>query len=118
MELKSLEHRASWETQDDYLDWLKAHIQQRHNCPAYYLRTERAREDIEGNNVWRGEVEVFALIGHTEAKRCFAWGHNEEGSDPNGKVVVVLELPPIFSVQNAVRAQLAKDLRSASRLFK
>jgi hypothetical protein len=118
MELRSLEHPGSWETKDDYLDWLKAHVQHAHNCPAYYLRTERVHEDIEGNNIWRGEVEVFALIGHAQAKRCFAWGHNDERSEPNGKVVVVLELPPIFFVQNAVRTQLAEDLRSVTRLFK
>jgi hypothetical protein len=114
MELKNLEHPGSGETKDDYLDWLKAHIQREHNYPAYYLRTETVREDIEGNTVWLGEVEVFGLIGHPEAKRCFTWGHSYDRSDSNGRVVFALERLPIVSAQSALRAQLANDLRSAA----
>ena len=112
MELKSPEHRGFRETKDHYLDWLKAHIQEAHNHPAYYLRTETVHELIEGNTVWLGEVEVFGLIGHPEAKRCFAWGHSYDRSDTNGRVVTALERFPTFFAQNAVRVQLGSDLSS------
>jgi hypothetical protein len=98
------------ETKDDYLDCLKAHIGREHNCPAYYLRTETLHEQIDGNTVWTGEVEVFGLIGHPQAKRCFAWGHAADRSDAAGTIVTVLELIPVFSAQNAVQFQLAKDI--------
>ena len=114
MELKDSEHCCLPETKDHYLDWLKAHIQHAHNCPAYYVRTEMVHEEIEGNTVWFGGVEVFGLIGHSEAKRCFAWGHIYNQSDTNGKVAIALEVMPIASAQNAVRAQLINDLRCAA----
>ena len=98
------------ETKEEYLDWLKANAEHTLGCPAYYLRTEIVREAIEGHTVWLGEVGVFGLIGHLEAKRCFAWGHAYDRSETNGDIVVVLEQLPTPSAQHAVRAQLRKDL--------
>jgi len=105
-----MEIRSFRETKKEYLDWVKLQIENGQCCPAYFLHTETVHEEIEGNTVWLGNVEVFGLIGHSEAKRCFAWGHEYDRSDPNGEVVVALELPPIVSAQTALRAQLAKDL--------
>ena len=98
------------ETEDDYLDWLKAEIGREYGCPAYYIRTDIVHEEVDGNTVWHGEVEVFGLIGHPHAKRCFAWGHEHDQSDPKGRLVIALEALPIVSAQNAVRIQLIKDL--------
>jgi hypothetical protein len=32
-------------------------------------------ETFQGQTVWAGEVEVFDLVGHPKAKRCYAWAH-------------------------------------------
>jgi len=107
--------RTGWfgivETKDEYLDCLKAEIEQKHNCPAYYLRTEAVHETIEENTVWQGDVEIFCLIGHEVAKRCFAWGHSFDRSDSQGEFIITLDQLPAVSAQNAVRIQLVKDLR-------
>ena len=100
------------DTKEDYLDVVKAQIEHAYSCPAYYLRTEAVVEAIEENVIWQGEVEVFGLIGHSQAKRCFAWGHAYDRSALDGKIVIALEILPTVSPQNAVRAQLANDLRA------
>jgi hypothetical protein len=97
---------------NEYLDWLKADIEREYNCPAFYLRTETVHETLEGNTVWLGDVEIFGLIGHLEARRCFAWGHEHEGSGSGGRLVMMLSIPPVVSAPNAVRIQLLKELKS------
>jgi len=101
------------ETEDDYLDWLKSEIGREYGCPAYYIRTVLVHEEVAGNTFWHGAVEIFGLIGHPSAKRCFAWGHEDDQSGPNGRLVITLEALPVVSAQNAVRVQLIKDLDGA-----
>ena len=108
--VKSNDPTSEDKDKDQYLDWLKAEVQKAYGRPAYYVRTEAVHEAIEGNTVWLGEVEVFGLIGHAQAKRCFAWGHDFDRSDTKGRVIAVLETPSMGSAQHAVRLQLAKDL--------
>jgi hypothetical protein len=72
------------ETKDEDLDCLKAEIEQTHKCPAHFIRTETVNVAIAGKSAWLGEVGVFGLIGHLEAKRCFAWGHGPDRVDPKG----------------------------------
>jgi len=52
---------------------------------------------------WEGNVEVFALMGTTESRRCFAW--------PNaiGEAVVLLATPEITTPEAAVRAYFASQ---------
>ncbi|HJT24852.1 MAG TPA: hypothetical protein VJ873_09760, partial [bacterium] len=61
-------------------------------------------ESFQGKTIWKGEVEIFDVEGHPEAKRCYGWGFKEE----KGKTefVTVLELPPVTSPETAVRAYL------------
>ena len=56
-------------------------------------------ETFEGAEVWRGEVLVFQLQGHSTAKRCYAW-------EVDGEVTAVLEVPPVRSARDAVRASI------------
>jgi hypothetical protein len=97
---------------NEYLYWLKAEIEREYNCPAYFLRTETVHESVEGNTVWLGDVEIFGLIGHLEARRRYAWGHEYDGSGPAGRLVMMLAIPSAISAPNAVWIQLVKDLRS------
>ena len=40
-----------------------------------HLRSEPVRETFQGETVWEGVVEVFALTGHPTAQLAYAWAH-------------------------------------------
>jgi hypothetical protein len=61
-------------------------------------------EQFEGQIAWQGTVEVFDLIGHSKAKRAYAWTYRE--GDQN-KTIAVLEIPPVDSPQSAVKVAIA-----------
>ena len=91
----------------NYLGELKAMIGQLHGCEAVHRVTVPVMEVRDGQTVWGGDVEIFDLIGHAEAKRCYAWGR--PGSRPPFKldVTAVLEIPPVISAETAVKAAIA-----------
>lgn len=93
----------------DYLAELKATIRRLHKCEASHTRTEAVKEVVRGQVLWEGNVEVFALLGHDRALRCYAWGHLH----PEGKweVTTVLAIPPVISASSAVLAAFAARLR-------
>lgn len=67
------------------------------------------RETFEGETVWDGVVEVFALLGHPKASVAYAWAHE---TDAGGKrYVAVLALPPVKTATDAVRASIASERR-------
>jgi hypothetical protein len=57
---------------------------------------------------WEGIVEVFNIVGHPEAKRCYAWSYKGDGGD---QFVTVLEIPPVDSPNTAVRVSIASQAR-------
>jgi hypothetical protein len=61
--------------------------------------------------VWDGVVQVFDLIDHPEADRCYAWSHAVDDSDRR-RFVAVLHKPPVDSPQAAVRAAVAAEYRA------
>jgi hypothetical protein len=86
----------------DYLAELRATIRRLYRCQASHSRTEAVKEIVNGKVMWEGNVEVFALLGHDEALRCYAWGHlPEEG---RWEVTTVLAIPPVVSASSAVIA--------------
>ena len=58
---------------------------------------------------WKGNVEVFALIGTSEAQRCFAWPNS------NGEAVVLLATPQISTPEDAVRTYYAAHVANTGR---
>lgn len=86
----------------EYLAELKATIRRLHKCDASHTRTEMVKEVVNGQTMWEGNVEVFALLGHDDALRCYAWGHLHE--DGKWEVTTVLAIPPVVSAQSAVLA--------------
>jgi hypothetical protein len=86
----------------EYLAELRATIRRLHRCDASHSRTEVVKEVVNGQVMWEGKVEVFALLGHDEALRCYAWGHLHE--DGKWEVTTVLAIPPVVSAQTAVIA--------------
>jgi len=65
-------------------------------------------EEFEGQTAWQGTVEVFDLIGHSKAKRAYAWTYRDGDQD---KTVTLLGIPPVDSPQNAVKMAIASKRR-------
>ena len=95
-------------------DRLRKAIRDLHGCDSTWLRSEPVRETFEGQTVWDGAVEVFALIDHPKASVAYAWAHE---TDAGGKrYVAVLNVPPIASAVDAVRAStVAEHARRSGR---
>lgn len=77
-------------------------IRATHGADSHLERRERVRETFEGETVWEGEVLVFELEGHPEARWCYAW-------EVDGEVVCVLGVPPVESAVDAVRAAIMEE---------
>ena len=93
----------------DYVSELKATIQRVHRCEAAHTRTEAVQEVVNGQVLFDGRVEVFALAGHDRALRCYAWGHLHD--DGKWEVTTVLAIPPVVSASTAVLAAIAARIK-------
>jgi hypothetical protein len=93
----------------DYVTELRATIQRLHHCEASHTRTEKVREVVGGQVLFEGDVEVFALLGHDRALRCYAWGHLNENR--LWEVTAVLAIPPVISATTAVLAAVAAKIK-------
>ena len=83
---------------------LKDAIRATHGCESLHVKSVPVVEQFEGKIAWQGTVEVFDLIGHSKAKRAYAWTYRD--GDQN-KTVAVLKLPPVDSPQTAVKVAIA-----------
>jgi len=81
-------------------DKLKAAIETMHKCTAQYVDSTPVFETFQGNVIWDGVVDTFALTGNPKAQRCHAWTTDES-------VVTVLEIPPVDSPETAVKIAIA-----------
>lgn len=74
---------------------------------------------MDDQTMWAGEVEVFDLIGHAEAERCYAWSHREKDTNGNVlnsekfKLITVLGKRPVDSPKMAVRAAIFYNVQPA-----
>ena len=93
----------------DYVAELRSTIRRLYHCDAAHSRTEAVKEVVNGQIMWEGNVEVFALLGHDEALRCYAWGHLHENG--NWEVTTVLAIPPVVSASSAVVAAFIARLK-------
>ena len=89
---------------EDQFKALKKAIKRLHGCDAERVRTETVIETYEGRPIWTGQVEVFSVSGHAQAKRCYAWTFENDQSKKEH--VAVLELPPVVDAQTAVQVYL------------
>jgi hypothetical protein len=87
---------------------LQSAIHQLHNCEAVHQKTVFVDEKFQGSAIWQGDIEVFELMGHPKAKRCFAWFHSDPGKGV--RPVALLERWPIISPQAAIRFAIAFDI--------
>jgi hypothetical protein len=92
----------------EYVERVKMALEHLHNRGAVHRATVPVHEVFRCQSVWQGDVEVFDQTGQPKAKRAYA------GSDkpPSGeRFFAVLEIPPIKSAQDAVRASIVADAK-------
>ena len=92
---------------------LKDAILRLHSCESEYAGSEEVIETFQGETVWTRCVEIFRLIGHPKAKRCYAWSHLTGEDDKDRRFVAVLELPPVNSAETAVQAAVVAEIKDA-----
>lgn len=83
-------------------------IHQLHCVDSRHIESVHVNEDYQGETIWKGNGAVFELIGHTKARRFYAWTHG----DPK-EFVTILELPPVDSPQSVVKVGLAYQIKNA-----
>lgn len=84
-------------------------IRHNFNCEAEWLRTERVREEWQGQSVFDGDVEIYAIKGHPQTDIAYAWSYRtKEGRE---RVMTVLQVTPVTSATDAVRAAIAAEHR-------
>jgi hypothetical protein len=96
---------------NDDLNDLRQAVERLHNCQASFLEDVVVIEMFGKKTVWAGTVSIFALEGHPQATRCYAWSSPIEGSTKR-RYYTVLHIPPIDSPEKAVRASIVHDYKS------
>ncbi len=99
----------------EYLDRVKLALEHLHTCGATHRATVPVHEVFRGQTAWRGFVEVFDLTGHPKAKRAYAWSHCDGKDDQDERFVAVLEVPPVQSALDAVRASIVADAKKRKK---
>jgi hypothetical protein len=98
----------------DYLELLQTAIRQKHKCDAVHRESVFVHESFEGKTIWKGDVEVFDLVDHPEAKKCFAWSHQEKQNNKRVKLITMLDKWPVNSAETAVRTAIFFDVQPVS----
>lgn len=80
-----------------------------HGARAEHLESVPVTETFQGETVWDGVVEVFALPGHPAGK-AYAWRH--EADSGRWRYVAVLHRPPVDTPQKAVQAAVVAEYRA------
>lgn len=95
----------------DYIEGLRIAIKNLHGCDSRYVESVPVTETFQGKTIWNGFVQVFELIGHPKAKRCFAWTHPEGERNEKERFIAVLCLPPVDSPKKAVQAAIVDAIQ-------
>ena len=89
----------------EYIDNLGKAITAMHECRCSHFGTEKIKEEHDGQIVWEGDVEIFQLQGHADANVAYGWGW--EDCHKEIQYIGILNVPPIESAADAVRAAIA-----------
>lgn len=91
-----------------YLDNLKRAVETLHGCPCEHQTTAYVHEQMGGHTLWKGAVDTFALMGHPQATKAYAWSWKSDSGEPCS--VAILNLPPVNSPRAAVQAAISRGL--------
>ncbi len=98
---------------DQLIKETKKAILNLHKCKSKWLESVPVKETFEGETVWEGIVQVFELIDHPTAKKCYAWSYIVDESGKR-KFFAVLHQGPVDSPEKAVRAAILSDNRTGN----
>lgn len=88
-----------------------------HGCKARWVKSAPVKELFEGETVWEGIVQVFDLINHPKATRCYAWSHWLDNSKKR-RFFAVLHQEPVDSPHAAIRATIVSEFRKTLKKAK
>jgi len=94
----------------EYTDELRSVIRKLHGVDSKHVESVPVKEEFQGRTVWEGFVEVFQLFGHPKAMNAFAWAH--ETNEGKKRHVTVLQMHPVVSAADAVRAVIVQEFRN------
>jgi len=89
---------------------LKSAILNLHKCKSKWIESVPVKETFEGETVWEGVVQVFELIDHPTAKKCYAWSY-VVGDSGKRRFVAVLHQDPVKSPADAVKAFVISEYK-------
>ncbi len=95
----------------EYVALLKSRIEKLHECEAVHRESVPVHETLHGQTIWKGNVEVFDVNGHAEAKICYAWSWDAD--DRGVRYVTILKKPPVNSPSMAVKSAIFFDAQPA-----
>ena len=82
-----------------------------HGAVAEHTQSVPVKEFHGGNLIWQGVVEVFRLIGHPKTDKVYAWTHETDDPEHPKRSVTVLQVHPIQSARDAVRAAIVQEIK-------
>jgi hypothetical protein len=100
---------------NEYIERLKQVIFHLHKVDSAHVESLPIEEWFRGRMIWKGIVEVFNLIRHPKAKRCYAWSHKSGKDDKGERFVAVLEIPPVKDAHSAVQVAIASEVKNAKK---
>ena len=92
---------------EESIDALRDAIRRLHGCDSRWVEAVPVKETFEGKTVWEGVVQVFHLIDHPSALRCYAWSY--ETDEGKRRFIAVLHEEPVDSPRKAVQAAILED---------
>jgi hypothetical protein len=108
-------NRRSWPMEPEVgIEALQEAVEEMHRCKASYKGSERVKEEFRGERVWGGNVHTFALSGHATANTCYAWSAPVADTN-NRRFFAVLNLGPVQSARDAVRASIVQTYRDSTQ---
>lgn len=96
----------------NHIEELREVIRKLHGTDATHVESVPVKETFQGETVWDGMVEVFDLKDHPIAARVYAWAHDTDDPKHPRRHVTVLQIHPIKSARDAVRAAIVQEFRS------
>jgi hypothetical protein len=96
----------------EIMEMQKRAILKAHGATACHVETVRIRKVIGKVVWWDGDVEIYEITGHPEAKRCYALNTPVAGYP---MTTTVLQIPPVDSPQAAVKSVIVGWFRDARK---
>ena len=87
----------------EYIERLRQAVEKLQGCSA----THNATVFVHIDSLWQGDVEVFDLLGHPIAEKCYAWLDMHSAGGAESGCFAFLHRTPVTSAKEAVQASLA-----------